>query len=138
MPRKDFYHQAVVNALLKAGWTITDDPLVLSYGGKDVYIDLGAEQTIGAEKDGQKIAVEIKTFLGASAVRELEVAIGQYNLYRDILSELEPERLLYLAVPERVYKGIFTDPLGQLVLERQRLQLLIFEESQERILRWIP
>ena len=138
MPRKDFYHQAVVNALLKEGWTITNDPLVLSYGGKDVYIDLGAEQTIGAEKDGQKIAVEIKTFLGASTVRELEVAIGQYNLYRDILSELEPERLLYLAVPERVYKGIFTDPLGQLVLERQRLQLLIFEESQERILRWIP
>ena len=138
MPRKDFYHEVVVNALIKDGWTITDDPLVLSYGGKYVYIDLGAEQTIGAEKDGQRIAVEIKTFLGASTVRELEVAIGQYNLYRDILSELEPERLLYLAVPERVYKGIFTDPLGQLVLERQRLQLLIFEESQERILRWIP
>ncbi|MFN9868505.1 MAG: element excision factor XisH family protein, partial [Pseudanabaena sp.] len=30
MPAKDIYHDNVCNALIKDGWTITDDPLVLS------------------------------------------------------------------------------------------------------------
>ena len=138
MPRKDVYHDVVVQALTADGWTITHDPLPLSYGGKDVYIDLGAAQPIGAEKGDRRIAVEIKSFLSPSDVHELEVAIGQYALYRDILSEVEPERALYLAIPERVYKGIFSDPLGQLVLARQQLRLIVFNDLQARIERWIP
>ena len=49
MPRKDLYHDIVVHALLKDGWIITDDPLTLSYGGRDVYVDLGAERPIAAQ-----------------------------------------------------------------------------------------
>lgn len=37
-------------------------PLYLDYGGVDMYVDLGAEKLIAAEKNQQKIAVEIKTF----------------------------------------------------------------------------
>jgi hypothetical protein len=92
---------------------------------------------VGLEKDGQKIAVEIKSFLSASSIYDLEVAVGQYNLYRDILSEIEPDRLLYLAVPERVYKGIFSNPLGLLTLSRQQLCLIVFDEEEERVIRWI-
>src|SRR5579885_1334412 len=106
MPRKDIYHQTVVDALTADGWTITADPLLLAYGGKDVYVDLGAQHTIGAEKGGRKIGVEIKSFVGISEVHELEVALGQYTLYRDILSEVEPDRLLYLAIPVRIDEGI--------------------------------
>ena len=138
MPRKDFYHDIVVHALLKDGWIITDDPLTLSYGGRDVYADLGAERPIAAQKDDQKIAVEIKSFLGTSPINDLEDAIGQYNLYSDILSEIEPERSLYLAIPERAYKGIFSEPLGQLISSRQRLQMAVFHEDEERIIQWIP
>ena len=43
MPAKDKYHEAVRNALTKDGWTITHDPLRLTWGIKDMYIDLGAE-----------------------------------------------------------------------------------------------
>jgi hypothetical protein len=82
MPRKDVYHDVVIQALMADGWTITHDPLPLSYGGKDVYVDLGAAQPIGAEKADCRIAVEIKSFLGPSDVHELEVAIGQYALYQ--------------------------------------------------------
>ena len=44
MPAKDIYHACVKNALIKDGWTITHDPLRLPLGGKDVYVDFGAEQ----------------------------------------------------------------------------------------------
>ena len=76
MPAKDIYHAAVRNALLKDGWTITHDPYTLTYGQRDVFVDLAAEKPIAAEKEGQRIAVEIKGFLGPSEVRELEVAVG--------------------------------------------------------------
>ena len=43
----------------------THDPLRLKWGVKDMYVDLGAEQLVTAEKAGRKIAVEIKSFVGA-------------------------------------------------------------------------
>jgi XisH protein len=85
MPAQDIYHDAVVRALTADGWMITHDPLSLSYGGRDLYVDLGAERTtIAAERDGQKIAVEIKSFLGSSPIRDLEEAVGQYEVYRSV------------------------------------------------------
>jgi len=36
MPQRDIYHDSVVKALLYEGWMITDDPLRLSYGGRNV------------------------------------------------------------------------------------------------------
>jgi hypothetical protein len=44
---------------------------MLSYGNENVYVDFGAERTIGAEKNGQKIAVEIKSFVGRSMIKEM-------------------------------------------------------------------
>jgi hypothetical protein len=138
MPRRDIYHDIVVAALIADGWTITDDPLYLAYGGRDMYADLGAERPLGAEKAGQKIAVEIKSFVSASAVHDLAVAVGQYNLYRDLLAVTEPTRELYLAIPERTEQGIFSEQFGQLVLSRQQLQLLVFDEIRRRVVKWIP
>lgn len=139
MPAKDKYHDAVVKALTDEGWTITDDPFRLGYGDRTLWIDIGAEnETLGAEKEGQKIAVEIKSFIRASEIEDLQKAIGQYNLYRDILSEKEPERILYLAVPLRTYDGVFEERIGRLVIRRQRINLLVFDHEQERILEWLP
>jgi XisH protein len=81
MPARDIYHDAVKNALIKDGWTITHDPFVLRWGTIDVYIDLGAEQLLAAERQGLKIAVEVKSFVGRSDVDDLEKALGQYILY---------------------------------------------------------
>jgi hypothetical protein len=70
VPARNIYHDIVVQALTADGWTITDDPLRLSYGGRDLFVDLGAERrTLAAEKAGQKIAVEIQSFLNPSPVR---------------------------------------------------------------------
>jgi hypothetical protein len=138
MPAQDIYHDAVLRALTADGWMITHDPLSLSYGGRDLYVDLGAERTtIAAERDGQKIAIEIKSFLGSSPVRDLEEVVGQYQVYRSVLTEIDPSRVLYLAVPQRVYESLFAERFGQLIRQRLQLRLMVFDEHEERIVAWI-
>lgn len=139
MPARDIYHDVVVQALINEGWEITDDPLLLSYGSRELYVDLGAEKTtIAAQKDNRKIAVEIKSFLKSSPMRDLEEAVGQYQVYQSILSEIEPERTLYLAIPQRTYESIFTEKIGQLILVRLQIQLIVFEDKTARIVLWKP
>ena len=138
MPARDTYHDAVKAALIKDGWTITHDPLRLPWGGKDLYVDLGAERLLAAERSGQKIAIEIKSFTGRSDVDDLEKAVGQFVVYRSILSRREPERSLYLAVPEEVLREVFEEPLGELLLEDHLLQVIGFDTKKEVIVRWIP
>lgn len=138
MPARDVYHDMVKRALIKDGWIITDDPLHLKWGRKDMYIDLGASQLLAAERESQKIAVEVKSFSGRSEMDDLEKALGQYVLYFDVLVELQPERLLYLALPVWAYESLFEEPLGQLLLKNNRLRLIVFEPEQELIEQWIP
>ncbi len=99
MSAKDAFHDVVKNALKKAGWTITHDPLYISFGGVQMQIDLGAERLIAAERDGEKIAVEVKSFLNTSAISDFHTALGQFLNYRAAIRAEEPERKLYLAVP---------------------------------------
>ncbi len=72
MPAKDIYHDTVINVLEKEGWVITDDPLKLKWGLRELFVDLGASKLLAAEKGEQKIAVEIKSFVKISPVRDLE------------------------------------------------------------------
>ena len=76
--------------------------------------------------------------MGRSDVDDLEKALGQYILYHDILTQREPDRVLYLAVHEEVFSGIFEEAIGRLLLENQRVKLLVFDRREEVILRWIP
>ncbi len=138
MPAKDIYHDTVKKALIKDGWVITHDPLILKWGSKDLYIDLGAQQLVAAEKEGRKIAVEVKSFVSPSEVEDLEHALGQFILYHDILKRTEPDRELYLAVREAIFADVFEEPIGQVLLENQRVRLVVFDPQAEVILRWIP
>jgi hypothetical protein len=70
---------------------ITHDPLTLRVGAKDLFVDIGAERFLGAEQGGRRIAVEVKSFVGGSEVRELEVALGLFVLYGDALALVEPD-----------------------------------------------
>jgi len=98
MPALDIYHDQVKNALIKDGWTITDDPLTIRFGRKVPYVDLAAQRLLAAERAGSRIAVEIKSFVGRSDVLDLEQALGQFVLYAEVLAETDPDRILYLAV----------------------------------------
>jgi CBS domain-containing protein len=137
MPARDLYHDVVVRALVADGWRITDDPLRLSYGARDVYVDLAAELPLAAEKDGHRIAVEVKSFVGASNIRDLEQAVGQFVLYREILARLDPARRLVMALPLAIHETLFMEPIGQLMVDTQHLALLVFDPTKEVIVRWI-
>ncbi|MDZ7898015.1 MAG: XisH family protein [Arcicella sp.] len=111
MARKDLYHEVVRHALEKDGWIITHDPLDLTVGEVELFADLGAERVIGAEKDNQKIAVEIKSFVGQSPVSEFHKAIGQYENYRLSLEEKNSDRTLLLAIPDFAWNDFFSKDL---------------------------
>lgn len=138
MPARDLYHDAVKNALIKDGWSITHDPFRLSFGGKDMYVDLGAERLMAAEKEGHQIAVEIKSFIGDSEMRDIEQAIGQFVVYRIVLADLEPKRILFIAVADEVLHDVFMEPLGRLLVEKAFVRLLSFDPVNEVIVKWIP
>jgi len=46
MPGRNIHHDCVRNALQKDGWIITHDPLRLTWGSREMYVDLGAEQLL--------------------------------------------------------------------------------------------
>ncbi|MDF5708086.1 MAG: element excision factor XisH family protein [Nostoc sp. S4] len=123
---------------MKDGWTITDDPFHLKWGKKDLYVDLGAEKLLIAEKGTQKIAVEIKTFSGDSEVADLKQAIGQYFTYLAVMTRNHADRVLYIAVHEDIFTDIFEkEPLGKLILEDYKIPLIVFNPKREVIVRWI-
>lgn len=137
MSAKDIFHPIVRSALEKEGWTITHDPLYLKVDEDKLYVDLGAENNLlGAERYGQKIAVEIKSFLGFSLVKDFHEAIGQAWNYKVVLEEQQPNRSLYLAVPEDIYEEFFTRRLAQMSVARMQLNLLVFNPIKEEIITW--
>jgi hypothetical protein len=137
MSRKDRFHQAVRKALEKEGWTITHDPLPLKVGTLRLQADLGAEKLIAAQKDNQKIAVEIKSFLRASKITDFYQAFGQFLPYKIALKRVEPERVIYLAIPNSTYEALFGEILIQDLLEEYPVKLIIYNSDKEEIQSWI-
>lgn len=148
MPQRDQIHTIVREALLKDGWEITDDPYIISYGERFLFIDLGAtfpppsssvsSTIIGAHRGTDRIAIEIKDFRGKSAIQTLEQAIGQYVLYRLLLDRVDPGRQMYLAITDVVFDDFFSEPIGALVIEDLPLYLLVVNEARKEIQQWMP
>ncbi len=138
MSKRDLYHFAVKRALQRNGWVITADPLTLEFEEVIVKIDLAAERLIAAEREGHKIAVEIKSFAGDSAISEFHTALGQCLDYQIILEVEEPGRSLYLAIPVDAYQTFFQTRFARIVLDRYPLKLIIYDPALEEILKWIP
>jgi hypothetical protein len=137
VPRYDAHHYIVKRALAKAGWTVTRDHLLVKYNGLHVFIDLAAERLLPDDPDKQAVAVEIKVFGGSSFLSDFEKAIGQYHLYRFLLTKSRSHRVLFLAITEAVYREHFSIPAVQEYLAEERIQLLIFAPETEEILEWI-
>ncbi len=137
MSAKDIIHDAVKSALIKDGWVITHDPYTIRYKEVTVLADMGAERPIAAERGGQKIVVEIKSFIGRSFIQDLKVALGQYNLYLGLLEVVAPERKLYLAVSHLVYRDLFGQQAIQLILRRFQIAIVVVDVSKEGVVEWI-
>jgi XisH protein len=134
---KDRFHQVVKTALIKDGWDVTHDPLQIKVGGVDMEIDLGAERLLAAERSGEKIAVEIKSFLAsASAISEFHTALGQFINYRAALRREEPERVLYLAVPDLTYNSFFQLDFPASMVQENAVKLIVYNIKSEQIVLW--
>jgi XisH protein len=137
MPRLDIIHNSVKSALIKDGWLITDDPYLIQYRRTTLYADLAAERPIAAERDGQKLVVEVKSFIGASKIQDLKEALGQYDIYRYLIEETAPERKLYIAISEVAYKTFFSQDLAQLIITKHQLPVIVVNIDTEEVVQWI-
>jgi hypothetical protein len=137
MSRRDTLHDSVRRTLEKDGWIITDDPLILVLEQTLLKADLGAEKFFTAEKEDRRIAIEIKDFDTPSVISELEKTMGQLQLYQWALERQEPERQLFLAVSEAIYLKHFQKPIFKLAVNRNKINLLVYEPEKEVIIQWI-
>lgn len=135
---KDTIHDAVKNALDKDGWAITAEFLQIEYEELEIYADLVAERKpIVAEKGSAKIIVEVKTFPGRSFIRDLQQALGQYELYADVIRLAGLNYELYLAVSSVVYEAFFLRKGTQEIARSHRLKLLVVDLEREEVFLWI-
>ena len=134
---KDTFHNVVKVALTAEGWEVTHDPLPIDYGDVQMQIDLGAERLIAAERDAEKIAVEVKSFNNPSAISEFHTAVGQYLNYRRALRFQDPQRTLYLAVPSSTYDQFFRLKFIEEGVKEYELLLLVYNVEGSRIVQWI-
>ena len=137
MPAKDLFHEKLKAALLKDGWTITDDPLSIKLTRQTVFVDLGAERPLAAEKEGRKIAVEIKGYNPLSPIYAIQRALGQYLFYRYLVQKRQPERVVWLALPQQTLELFEQEPEIGDMMQHYGVFRLIYDAEKETIVQWI-
>jgi hypothetical protein len=138
MPTQDLYHDVVRNALRKDGWRITHTALQLKAARDPRGGDIWEGELLVAEKDERKIAVAINSFVGRSNLADVTQTFGQLALSRSRLQTMAPDRVLYLAVRQATYSACFAGVEGALFLEKEHMQLIVFDPGAEMIVQWVP
>jgi hypothetical protein len=137
MPNEDRYHSVVLQCLKNAGWTILKEQEYISIGAHNdsnrrLYIDIKAQRN-----DEQLVLIEVKG-LERSPVHELMELLGQYLVYQLALEYLAIEIPLYIAISEAAHEDIIQHIIGQEVMSRYAIPLIIFDPVKEEIVQWIP
>ena len=99
--------------------------------------DLGAERVLAAERGTEKIAVEIKTFMGQVFQHEFYEALGQYDSYALALADLEPDRMVILAIPDEAYQDFFQRDYVKAIIAAKHIKLLIYNTQTQKVAQWI-
>jgi hypothetical protein len=134
---RDKIHGAVKIALIKDGWTITADPFVIEFDDAELKADMAAERAIAAQLGSERIAVEVKSFLSPSPFHDLELALGQYGVYRYFLKKLEPDRTVFLAISEYTWLSFFQRESVKVVLQESAMNLVVVDIDTEEVKQWI-
>jgi hypothetical protein len=108
-----------------------------NFSRSPIYLDLGLESLIAAEKGTEKIAVEIKSFGKVSQITDFYAVLEQYLCYKVALADKHPDQTLYLAVPAPVYELFFTEVLIQKVLQAYPVKMLVYNLANKEIQSWI-
>jgi XisH protein len=137
MPARDLYHDAVKTALIKDGWDILADPYRIQYKDVDLYADLAAERPIAVEREGQKIVVEIKSFVGRSLMTDFHLALGQYKVYQMLLKETAPDYDLYLAIDDITYNNFFKREGIEFLVRSSQIKFFVVNIDEQEIVQWL-
>lgn len=70
-------------------------------------------------------------------MRDLEEAVGQYIIYRNLLEALESDYDIYLAINQRVYITFFEKKAIQLIVQQNQIRLIVVNIENEVITQWI-
>lgn len=137
MPKKDIFHETVKTALLKDGWVITNDPLfVPTEGGVNFFIDLGIEKIIGAQKNGEHIAIEIKSFDENTPAYSFYEILGQFLIYEIALQEQLKPWQLFVALSSLGFKRLDEAPIFNRAIIKFNLNFVIFDPIDKIIIEW--
>jgi len=135
MPAKDKYHDTVIRALKSDGWQILGENLLLLIENRHLWVDVEAKN----KDDESVILVEIKTFENMqSPVNYLQSVIGQYMMYKVVLTFLEINNPLFLAVSLDAYNGFLQEEIAKQVIEQLSIKLVVIDIQLEEIVEWIP
>jgi hypothetical protein len=137
MPINDSIYLPVKNALIKDGWTITHDPYAANFGSVKIFADLAAEKLLGAERGTERIAVEIKSFIGPSPIHDFEEAIGQFLLYFSLLKRVDEGRKLYLAISQDTDDELFSREGIQVAVDDYNISRIVVNLQEEEVASWI-
>jgi hypothetical protein len=100
-------------------------------------LSIEAEAVFVAEREGEKIAIEIKSFRGQSFIHNMHEALGQYNIYRVALTMERPDLTIFLAVPEKTYLAHFQSRLIKAVVATDKLNIIVYNEDNQELVQWI-
>ncbi len=137
MSREDFYHKHFRNALLAAGWKIESEHFRLPFYDTRVKIDFTASK----QENGVQmlVAVEVKNFRETDSYNnEFQRAVGQYLLYRDLLTHSDFTHQLFLGVPMEIYQSFFSDAAVKRLLVELKFNLVTFDPETVTLVQWIP
>lgn len=81
--------------------------------------------------------MEVKSFIRASQITDFYSSLGQYLTYQTALRLQEPDRELYLAIPQVTHDSLFQEILIQKVFEYHPVKLLVYSKATQEIQQWI-
>jgi hypothetical protein len=137
MPKKDNFHDIVTTALVKDNWHIAHDPLfVPTESGTNFFIDLGIQPIIGVEKEGQNVAIEVKSFNENTPFYSFYEMLGQFLVYQTALKEQPIAWELYIGLPVSGYDKLDSTPIFKQVIQQFGLKFITFDPVSKIIVQW--
>lgn len=136
MANLDLCHSQVVRALEKAGWRVDPTQPRLSTEVRTVFVDILAHKQTNGTRE-QILLAEVKCFSSTGEKStDLYVAIGQYVVYKSVLTELDRPIPLYLAVPTFAYEELFDTKLIE-ILQQLSFRFVLVDLEKEEVVKWI-
>jgi hypothetical protein len=137
MCARNIYHDAVKSALIKDNWAIAAAPYLIQCEDIDLSADIADARLIAAEREGQKIVVNIECFVGRSLMTDFHLAVGRYKLYQMLVEKTAREYELYLAIDDITYDNFCQREGIDFLVRSSLIKIFVVNVDEEEIVQWI-